>query len=120
MHPQQRYSMSHGIYSLGVVLLELGLWRPLASSGLAKLRGTLAEDVIRGKVRDYLGKLAAERLPAIMGTKYSDIMLFCLDIDGEGQMSKRRSSTRVSPVARRPWFRSRCVARRIRMCGLGP
>lgn len=29
IHPESRYNMGHDIYSLGVVLLEIGLWEPL-------------------------------------------------------------------------------------------
>jgi len=87
--------MSHDIYSLGVVLLELWLWRPLTSTGLAKLKGLSAEDAARGKLRDYLKKLASERLPVVMGTKYRDVVLFCLNIDGEGQISERTAVDEV-------------------------
>ncbi|KAF1356392.1 hypothetical protein BDV97DRAFT_365156 [Delphinella strobiligena] len=29
IHPESRYNMGHDIYSLGVILLEIGLWEPL-------------------------------------------------------------------------------------------
>jgi hypothetical protein len=61
--------MNHDIYSLGVVLLEIGLWRPLLSTGLAKLKDSSDEEIAAGKVKAYLKKMAAERLPVIVGTK---------------------------------------------------
>ena len=73
--------MNHDIYGLGVVLLELGMWKPLLATGLAALRQSSAEDV-----RLFLRELAATKLPASMGTKYCETVLYCLDIDGETQV----------------------------------
>ena len=40
-------------------------------------------------MRDFLKRLAVERLPVVMGTKYRDEVLYSLDIDidGDGQIS---------------------------------
>ena len=81
LHPEERYSMNHDIYGLGVVLLELGMWKPLLATGLAALRQSSAEDV-----RLFLRELAATKLPVSMGTKYCETVLYCLDIDGETQV----------------------------------
>jgi serine/threonine protein kinase len=86
IHPQDRYTMNHDVYSLGVVLLELGLWKPLLLTGLSKFQGTTADDIAAGVIRDYLKKLAGENLPIILGTKYYEIVLFCLNIDGDSQV----------------------------------
>jgi hypothetical protein len=69
LYLEERYTMNHDIYSLGVVLLEIGLWRPLLSTGLAKLKDSSDEEIAAGKVKAYLKKMAAERLPVIVGTK---------------------------------------------------
>jgi hypothetical protein len=92
IHPQERYTMNHDLYSLGVVLLELGLWRPLTSMGLKDPKG------VSGSVKDHLKKLAMSGLPVVMGTKYRDVVLFCLDIDGDGQIS---NSTVVEQVLKK-------------------
>jgi hypothetical protein len=95
LHPQERYTMNHDLYSLGVVLLELGLWRPLTTMGLERFKNpsTTCEDA-----RDDLRKLALSGLPIAMGTKYRDVVLFCLDIDGDGQIS---NSTAVEEVLKK-------------------
>jgi hypothetical protein len=98
LHPQERYTMNHDIYSLGVVLLELGLWRPLLSTGLAKLKESTEEEIAAGKVKDYLKKMAKERLPIVMGTKYCETVRFCLNVDGDGQIG---SSTVIQEVLRK-------------------
>ncbi|KAF2201711.1 hypothetical protein GQ43DRAFT_480477 [Delitschia confertaspora ATCC 74209] len=90
LHPQERYTMNHDIYSLGVVLLEIGLWRPLLSTGLAKLKNSSDEDIAAGKVKAYLKKIAVERLPVTMGSKYCGVVLFCLNVDGDGQVGNCR------------------------------
>ncbi|KAF5568229.1 serine threonine kinase 33 [Fusarium phyllophilum] len=77
LHPQSRYTMNHDLYSLGVVLLELGLWRPLRVMGLRN------PDSISGSVKDHLKKLAMTGLPCMMGTKHHDVVLFCLDSDDQ-------------------------------------
>ncbi|KAJ4032227.1 hypothetical protein NW761_012786 [Fusarium oxysporum] len=92
LHPQSRYTMNHDLYSLGVVLLELGLWRPLTAMGLRD------PNSVNGSVKDHLKKLAISGLPIMMGTKYRDVVLFCLDIDGDGQIS---NSTAVEEVLKK-------------------
>lgn len=90
LYPQERYTMNHDIYSLGVVLLEIGLWRPLLTTGLAKLKDSSEEEIAAGKVKVYLKKMAKERLPVLVGTKFSDVVLFCLNVDGDGQVGQSR------------------------------
>ena len=86
LHPEERYSMNHDVYGLGVVLLELGIWTPLLdTSGLRVFKGT--STFTRHLVKDLLLKLAKEVLPVIMGQKYSDLVLFCLEIDGENPVT---------------------------------
>ncbi|KAF5671116.1 hypothetical protein FDENT_11000 [Fusarium denticulatum] len=92
LHPQSRYTMNHDLYSLGVVLLELGLWRPL------RVMGSRNPGSTSGSVKDHLKKLAMTGLPCMMGTKYRDVVLFCLDIDGDGQIS---NSTAVEEVLKK-------------------
>jgi hypothetical protein len=98
IHPQDRYTMNHDVYSLGVVLLELGLWKPLLQTGLSKLQGATADEIAAGVVTDYLKKLAVENLPIILGTKYYETVLFCLNVDGDSQVG---SSAVVEEVLRK-------------------
>lgn len=79
--------MNHDIYSLGVVLLELGLWKPLLMTGLSKLKGSTPEAISSGVVRDYLKTLALENLPILVGTKYCEIVLYCLNVAGDGEVA---------------------------------
>jgi hypothetical protein len=99
--------MPHDIYSLGVVLLELGLWQsflsylpptdpsrpydtadPDAALPPPFLRALEAEKDTRKRataVKGALTALATELLPARMGRKYTDVVLLCLQcLDGAG------------------------------------
>jgi hypothetical protein len=86
----QYYTMSHDVYSLGIVLLEIGLWRlmstlkplkdlfatiPLPSDGLT------SEEIILKKRELILHGLACQS--AInMGSKYAKVVEDCLTVDG--------------------------------------
>ncbi|KAK3361701.1 hypothetical protein B0T24DRAFT_691680 [Lasiosphaeria ovina] len=124
--PREHYVMQHDIYSLGVCLLEVGLWTsfveypaPLSSvvdaaetgrtatrpkvfagtgipdetalprlssavfGGIKLPSRTLEEPQAAGKWlkasgKDFLLKLARERLPRSMGTRYAEIVETCL------------------------------------------
>ena len=78
--------MMHDVYSLGGVLLEIGLWKPFvrwSSSG----RQIALKELIdlfpwkEGKqndVRDRFIKMAQKFLPSKMGRKYTNVVVSCL------------------------------------------
>jgi hypothetical protein len=92
--------MPHDIYSLGVVLLELGLWQSFLSflppTDPARPYETADPDTAipppflqvldsekdtrkrATAVKGALTTLATEMLPARMGRKYTDVVLLCL------------------------------------------
>jgi hypothetical protein len=72
-HPANRYSMIHDVYSLGVVLLELGLWQPLDKY---KQQLHLKSP---NQALEFLQTLAG-RTAITMGERYRDIVLFCLGL----------------------------------------
>lgn len=69
----RRHTMSHDIYSLGVVLLELGLFKPLIS------REPLFRSQTNQAVRENLIFLAKSELPQVMDDTYTGIVGFCLN-----------------------------------------
>jgi len=92
-HPQRwaeplRSGRIHDIYSLGVVLLEIGLWKPavtvltedLLRAGTNLQRG-VASLRLRNKIVDHYRKLCVETLPSSMGTQYGTLVLKCLNGD---------------------------------------
>ncbi|OQD94855.1 hypothetical protein PENSOL_c023G01260 [Penicillium solitum] len=72
-NPNADYIMQHDIYSLGVCLLEIGLWESFVSS---ENRTHLS--VENGLLKDQYTKLAKEKLPIRMGEKYRQVVVNCL------------------------------------------
>jgi hypothetical protein len=98
--------MQHDVYSLGVCLLEIGLWQSFVSYSTDPkprpqfgdayqqftkwLEGTGAIEApemvnnpslqgkIAAKLKDYFVDLAKTRLPLAMGDKYSGVVVTCL------------------------------------------
>lgn len=121
-NPREYYVMQHDIYSLGVCLLEIGLWvsfidyRPISASfdqagilkeppnndyhtsthhpGLIPIPSPSLElpaealdnegnqgrifSYLETKGKDHMVTLARERLPSVMGSKYSELVETCL------------------------------------------
>lgn len=102
IHPETEYVMQHDIYSLGVNLLEIGLWNsfvvqrspeddshndPADPSQLLVPAAFLdITDVLKMKdnrakafaIKRQLVSITQSYLPAKMGVKYTDIVLDCL------------------------------------------
>lgn len=74
MHPQKPFAKVHDMYALGVVLLEIGLWRPVLS--LEKDSFKRVNDPRR--IQEYLMKKAERSLPSQMGERYKDVVVRCL------------------------------------------
>lgn len=97
-NPEEDYIMQHDIYSLGVCLLEIGLWRsllsydPEASHPLDSKLFDIAPDERNSQIRGFVMTQAKDRflslsqtmLPQYMGSRYAEIVetcLTCLDPD---------------------------------------
>ncbi|KAJ5671980.1 hypothetical protein N7507_001107 [Penicillium longicatenatum] len=102
-HPSDAYKMQHDIYSLGVCLLEIGLWQSFVQfptlateckphpskvfeAFIARLNSS--EDMSQAfpvllsaapvDFKDYLLELARIELPRRVGDKYAEIVVTCL------------------------------------------
>ncbi|KAK4207434.1 hypothetical protein QBC37DRAFT_240851, partial [Rhypophila decipiens] len=99
-HPQMhggtiQVNMGHDIYSLGVCLLEIGLWqsfvRPDGSSRLTRRQdGALrfSRRLTYSQIKDNFVKLASKQLPLTMGESYAHLVkacLTCLDPPNENE-----------------------------------
>jgi hypothetical protein len=95
---EETYTVIHDIYSLGVVLLELGLWEPLVQvqrngtqsqyrlhRGFPDLleEGNLDRGVRAWNAKERLVNIATEWLPPRMGEAYTEVVVACLNV-GEG------------------------------------
>lgn len=104
---QDKYAMQHDVYSLGVCLLEIGLWnsfadydpadrelndippKPKPSTALGmqiedfepKSTGAISS---YNHIKDHLIALATSKLPLRMGDKYTSVVITCLTCLDDG------------------------------------
>jgi len=96
LRPQEYYTMQHDIYSLGVCLLEIGLWfsfvdytqeHGVLPSPALPIEALLDKNNKRqaaNEIKDLLVEMAREKLPSMMGRTYTEVVvssLLCLDKD---------------------------------------
>ncbi|KAK5115762.1 hypothetical protein LTR62_000851 [Meristemomyces frigidus] len=92
--PEERYNIGHDTYSLGVCLLEIGLWQSFVQydakgvvDSTGEELGPRAREFQRARphaLKDHLVELARRRLPQAMGIVYAGVVhecLTCLDND---------------------------------------
>lgn len=100
LRPDNEYKMQHDIYSLGVCLLEIGLWisfviwnaeadSPLPNPELHIADRLQMKDQRKKafEIKNMLVEMAKDRLPSQLGKRYTAIVvscLTCLDRDNEG------------------------------------
>ncbi|KAF4544539.1 Het-s domain protein [Lasiodiplodia theobromae] len=96
LKPQHRYAMQHDIYSLGVCLLEIGMWKPFITYSTVTKGGSPVPIPVPSfrkrerkplELKEKLVSYAKETLPSIMGAIYTDVVmscLTCLDENSEG------------------------------------
>lgn len=91
LSPEDSYRMQHDIYSLGVILLEIGLWESFVVQGdgdgafhpgkglnISKFLSMRRQTAKARGIQGELLQIARKRLPAIMGSKYTQIVVMCL------------------------------------------
>ncbi|VUC26624.1 unnamed protein product [Clonostachys rosea] len=71
----RRYRLDFDYYSLGVVLLEIGLWRALKTL----LSGEKFQSMGGEDIRRSLLNLCENQLPSKMGTRYASLTRQCMD-----------------------------------------
>lgn len=87
-HPEKEYIMQHDIYSLGVCLLEIRLWKSFldwdeTSGSMSANEGLISrtDKDSRGRafeIKKRFTQVARERLPGSMGQKYATVVISCL------------------------------------------
>jgi len=84
-----RYETKHDIYSLGLVLLEIGLWQQLR---IFRKAGTKPADFFK-----LVKQLAIQELPHRVGDIYRDVVLSC--IEGKGLYTRTEDAQQVGTSA---------------------
>ena len=88
-----RYQMCHDQYSLGVILLEIGLWIPLEKEpSLRALRRQPLETSRETHlaVRRALTRLAETKLEVTFGRRYQTVVLSCLRVESSASYDLSR------------------------------
>lgn len=81
----------HDVYSLGVVLLEIGLWRQALTLSPSHFRGVQTGTSVKQVLVSNASRL---RLRASMGRRYQGVVLKCLQGDfGDFEDSVREKDT---------------------------
>jgi hypothetical protein len=100
VHPEIDFNILHDIYSLGVVLLEIALWRSLVleetDDNTSEKRYVVNRDAVKisdkktGRLKDpeeikkiFVDK-AADFIPQVFGDKYRDVVEMCLNCLDKG------------------------------------
>lgn len=77
-----RFDIRHDMYSLGVVLLQIGMWLPLEriSTKVAKALDDDGADLPKGvlELRDAYIDATENCLPGMVGSKYASAVMCCL------------------------------------------
>ncbi|KAK5095861.1 hypothetical protein LTR70_003180 [Exophiala xenobiotica] len=74
--PEVSFTRKHDIYALGIVLLEIGLWKPAVSLQKDNFRDAKLND--RYEVSKQLLHHAEHRLERRVGRKYKEVVIRCL------------------------------------------
>ena len=97
LNPGERYSMQHDIYSLGVCLLEIGLWssfvlytgnekNTLPNTDQFGISAEALQKKTPNGIKRILVELARRELPAKMGDTYEEVVINCLSCLDEDNM----------------------------------
>ncbi|KAE8408839.1 hypothetical protein BDV37DRAFT_237447 [Aspergillus pseudonomiae] len=92
--PTEKYRRQYDVYSLGVVLLEIGLWCPLK-----RIWKDCGEDF--DKFLSELTNTYTPQLRGRMGRVYADIVRCCLEYDFGGDLGTRVPGLEEDAVERR-------------------
>lgn len=96
--PEHYYTMQHDVYSLGVCLLEIGLWTsfvslseenptPASRLGITDILSLSNKREVAIKIKSRLIDLARDGLPPTMGRTYADVVVACLTCLDPGESS---------------------------------
>jgi len=82
-HPNATFTKEHDLYSLGVVLLEIGVWKTISNLFATQIKLMTEEKQLppRETIRNWLLDIARGDLAKEMGSAYTGAVLECLNGD---------------------------------------
>jgi hypothetical protein len=91
--PRETFCPSHDIYSMGVILLEIGCWRAAKEFDRTKKRFEEVND--EKKVREELVAAAKTYLPHCAGEQYCNAVVACLSGFPDGEARDREDPSKL-------------------------
>ncbi|KAL8738211.1 MAG: hypothetical protein Q9181_000982 [Wetmoreana brouardii] len=93
--PTEYFTKEHDLYAVGVVMLEIGMWKTVSATYASALSDTRKGNPFPDakKVQLQLMRLAKMELPRLMGTKYAQAVRKC--IGGFGIQEDDKEQTRL-------------------------
>ena len=88
--PTEGFNKEHDLYAVGVVLLEIGMWKTVST--VFKSQMAEAQPGSAKKVRDQMMTLAGTLLPPEMGTRYAEAVRMCIGGFGIVEDDKYRTN----------------------------
>lgn len=93
LYPEEEYKLQHDVYSLGVCLLEFGLWRsfvsyhpdprPASILNITNILGMKEPKKKAFEIKKVILDIARSQLAGAMGNRYTEIVIACLTcLDG--------------------------------------
>ncbi|KAG4253206.1 hypothetical protein FPRO03_07166 [Fusarium proliferatum] len=75
---EQRFQRVHDIYAVGLLLAEIGYWRPIAKVAESGAKGSKADSISPEQFKEAIIKKCKSDLAFFAGETYRDITLRCL------------------------------------------
>ncbi|KAF5977929.1 hypothetical protein FCOIX_6261 [Fusarium coicis] len=75
---EQRFQRFHDIYAVGLLLAEIGYWRPIAKVAESGAKGSKADSMSPEQLKEAVIKKSKSDLAFFAGETYRDITLRCL------------------------------------------
>ncbi|KAI4274256.1 MAG: hypothetical protein L6R38_006150 [Xanthoria sp. 2 TBL-2021] len=86
----EEYTMAHDIYSLGVVLLEVGLWGSNGFTPFQKREAifkNIAPDEVKTVLLDIARGTKMDGVAVFLGERFADLVAFCLNIEEKQEVA---------------------------------
>jgi serine/threonine protein kinase len=116
--PTGKFQKIHDLYSLGIVLLEIGLWKPVSAIEKYGFRRSTFDE--REDVKKLFVAKAKGTLPFMIGKQYSEVVSKCLTgqfaLEGANDEASTQEAYRDQVSSSRPLYLQGMTPYRLSRC----